>query len=209
MKRLWNYYKIKWTAFFVTVFVLGAGLSALYLARPKTGGEVQPESGGYDAPAENPAGYYSNEAFGALIETNLSELGFSESITFAGKGEGRFTITGVLTAPERLTAICSELEPYSALLDVLKDEPVAINGHIGENAEGDGCFIADTITFSAYTFPAAIATTYIEEYTGLNDLLKVPMDQITLSEDGITFREEVPLAIQTALYNQQASSPSA
>ncbi len=198
MKKSWNYYKIKWTAFFVTAFILTLGLTALYMARPqKTAPDAQPSQ--EEESGNGQAGHYSNTAFGSLIEENLSELAFIKEIQFSGGDEGYFTITGTLSDPKRLTAVCPELEPFSMLLSVLKGESVTISGHIGEDDEGNGCFVADTITFSGHTLPAGIATTYIEEYTGLNDLLEVPVEQIALNEEGITFRE-IPTAIQIASY---------
>lgn len=196
MKHTWNYYRIKWTAFFITIFILAVGLTALYMARPQkpiTEQEQAPQQ-----PIDQPqAGHYSNAAFGALIEENLSELNFIEEINFDGKDEGFFSLSGILSNPKRLTVICPELEPFGIFLTVLKNKSVTINGHLGENEDGKGCFIADTVTFSGQTLPAGIATTYIEKYTGLNELLDVPVEQISLSEEGITFRE-IPTAIQIA-----------
>ncbi|MBQ8894028.1 MAG: hypothetical protein IJ043_06415 [Clostridia bacterium] len=201
MKKTWSYYKVKWTAFFITVFILGMGLTVLYMMRPQsTQGELS-EQTPQDTSIENSAGYYSNEAFSSLIEDNLSELGFLDEISFQGEDEGKFILKGQLSEPDRLIAICNELEPYSALLSALKNETLTVKGHVGENDRGNGCFIADTITFSGYTLPAAAATPYIDEYTGLNDLLEVPFDQISLSEKGISFKESIPTVIQTALYN--------
>ncbi len=197
MKKSWNYYKIKWTAFFVTVFILGLGLTALYMARPQKTAPT-PQLPQQDL-TEDRAGHYSNTAFGALIEKNLSELAFIKEICFSGKDEGHFAITGTLSDPKRLAAVCPELAPFSMLLNVLKGESVTINGHIGEDDEGNGCFVADTITFSGHTLPAGVATDYIEEYTGLNDLLEVPVGHIALNEEGITFKE-VPTAIRIASY---------
>lgn len=200
MKKTCNYYKIKWTAFFITVLVLGIGLTAIYLSRPQT--EVpQTENEYTKPPMQNSVGHYTNEAFAGLIEENLTELGFIKDIGFNGKSEGQFTLTGTLSAPDRLLAICTDLKPFSTLLNALKGEKVTVKGHIGENDNGNGCFVTDTITFSGYTLPAAVATSYIEEYTGLNDLLEVPISQISLTESGITFAQELPTAIQTALYN--------
>lgn len=209
MKKAWNYRKIKWTAFFTTVFVLGTGLTVLYMMQPKTTEEKPQTSQESEENTENAAGYYSNEAFGTLIESNLAELGFAEEITFRGESEGQFVMEGALSEPDRLIAVCGDLKPYSTLLNAIKGETVTIKGHIGENDEGNGCFVTDTITFSGYTLSAAVATSYIEEYTGLNDLLEVPYHQISLSESGITFQEELPAVIQIASYNSQASAPSA
>lgn len=208
MKRSWNYYKVKWTAFFATVLILGLGLTTLYIMRPQQESSM-PDPLPPSNSAEENAGYYSNEAFSQLIEENLSEFGFLKSIVFKGTGEGNFTLQGVLASPDRLIAVCSALKPYSTLLNALKNESILVKGHIGENELGNGCFVTDTITFSSYTLPAAIATSYIDEYTGLNDLLEVPIQQIDLSEAGITFREELPAVIQIALYNEKPSSPSA
>lgn len=200
MKKSCNYYKIKWTAFFITVLVLGIGLTAIYISRPQTE-PPQTENQQTKPPVQNSAGHYTNEAFGNLIEENLTELGFIKNIGFSGKSEGQFTLTGTLSAPERLVAVCPELKSFSVLLNALKGEKVTVKGHIGEDDGGNGCFVTDTITFSGYTLPAAVATSYIEEYTGLNDLLEVPINQISLTEDGITFKQELPTAIQIALYN--------
>lgn len=200
MKRPWNYYKVKWTAFFITVFILGIGLLGLFMARPQTVKQPEHESIVPDTPPENTAGYYSNTVFGEMIQENLSELNFIQEIRFNGESEGHFSISGTFSDPERLTAICTELAPFKSLLNALQGESITINGHIGESADGNGCFIADTITFSGHTLPAGIATSYIDEYTGLNDLLEVPVNQIQLTESGITFQKELPTAIQIALY---------
>lgn len=200
MKKSWNYYKVKWTAFFITVLVLGLGLTALYMARPQSEETPIKESAPSESNPENITGHYSNETFGNLIENTLSELNFIEEISFSGKSEGLFSISGTFSNPNRLVAVCPELEPYKIFLNALKGESVTIDGHIGENSEGSGRFIADTITFSGHTLPAGIATSYIDEYTGLNDLLEVPINQITLTESGITFTQEIPTAIQIASY---------
>ncbi len=198
MKQAWNYRKIKWTAFFVTVTVLGIGLTAIYLSRQQPPAEPTPEYSENDSGIKNAAGFYSNEAFGELIEENLSELGFFSGITFKGENEGQYTISGTLSNPERLIAINSQFKSFSSLINALKDETIKIKGHVGENENGNGCFVTDTITFTGYTLPAGAATSYIEEYTCLNDLLEVPIHQINVSAQGITFKEEVPTVIQTA-----------
>lgn len=196
MKHNWNYYRIKWTAFFVTIFILAVGLTSIYMARPQKP-LAEKEQSPQQPISEQQAGHYSNTAFGALIEENLSELDFIKGIDFNGKDEGFFSISGTLSNPKRLAALCPELEPFGLFLTVLKDKSVTINGHLGANEEGKGCFIADTVTFSGQTLPAGIATTYIEKYTGLNELLDVPVEQIALTEEGVTFRE-LPTAIQIA-----------
>ena len=119
MKKSWNYYRIKWTAFFVTVFILALGLTALYMARPQ---KTVPDTSSPqpDSTATDRAGHYSNTAFGALIEENLSELAFIKEIRFSGESEGHFSITGTLSDPKRLATICPELEPFSMFLNVLK-----------------------------------------------------------------------------------------
>lgn len=196
MKKKWNYYQIKWTSFFATAFILALGLTALYMARPTKEAPKAPPAE-QSAPPKQPAGHYSNAAFGTLIEENLSEFGFIKEISFSGKDEGEFALSGTLSNPKRLTAVCPELKPFEMVLGVLKGESITANGHIGEGEDGNGRFIIDTITFSGHTLPAGIATGYIDEYTALNDLLEVPIGQIALSEAGITFKE-VPAAIQIA-----------
>ncbi len=200
MNTKWNYYKIKWTAFFVTVFILGLGFTVIYMTRPRADHTPPQSNGTQISDQDNKTGYYSNQAFGDLIETTLSELNFIEDIRFSGKSEGHFSLTGTFSNPKRLVAVCPELESFAIVLNALKGEAVTINGHIGENAYGNGCFIADTITFSDHTLPAGIATSYIEKYTGLNDLLEVPVHQISLTERGITFAKAIPTAIQIAVY---------
>ena len=200
MKKFSNYYKIKWSAFFITVFVLGIGLLGLYMARPQTTDQPKQDNSVPETMPDNTAGYYSNTAFGKLIEENLSELNFIQKIQFKGESEGHFSISGIFSDPERLTAICTELAPFKTIMNALKGENITINGHIGESTDGNGCFIADTITFSGHTFPAGVATSYIDEYTGLNDLLEVPVHQIELTSSGITFQKEIPTAIQIASY---------
>lgn len=198
MKKAWNYYKIKWTSFFVTALILAMGLTTLYLMRPQN----EAPSTIPDEPTELPdnrTGHYSNQAFGKLIEENLSELGFIKKIAFSGESEGHYAISGTLSDPKRLTAVCKELEPFEMILGVLKGESVTVKGHIGEGEDGNGRFVVDTVTFSGHTLPAGIATSYIDEYTALNDLLEVPVSQISLSESGITF-QEIPTAIQIASY---------
>ena len=196
-----NYYKIKWSSFFITVATLTLGLLIVFFIKPqKQISTPSPELNDY-APKPSQEGYYTNAAFSKLMEENLSELGFIEQLEFQGQGEGEFIINGVLSNPERLSAICTDLKPFEGLLKALKNESVSIKGHLGENDNGYGCFISDTITFSGYTLPAGAATNYIEEYTGLNDLLGVPFSQIQLDETGILFREEIPAAInQIASY---------
>ncbi len=198
MKKSWNYYKIKWTAFFATALILGLGLTILYMARPQRTVPA-PQNLEQEHQEQPQKGYYSNTAFSRLIENNLAELGFIKDLDFSGESEGYFTLSGTLSDPKRLTAVCPDLAPFGMLLGVLKGESVTLNGHLGENENGSGCFVVDTLTFSGHTIPAGIATTYIDEYTTLNDLLEVPVSQIALSEDGITF-QELPAAIQIASY---------
>lgn len=196
MKKAWNYYKIKWTAFFTTALVLGLGLTALYMARPQKSDPLPHDPISEQESPQQP-GHYSNTAFSRLIEDNLSEFGFIKDLAFSGENEGFFTLSGTLSDPKRLTAVCPDLAPFGILLGALKGEHVTLNGHLGESETGTGCFVVDTLTFSNHTMPAGIATTYIEEYTTLNDLLGVPVHQIALTEEGVTFGE-VPTAIQIA-----------
>lgn len=209
MKQAFSYYKIKWTAFFLTVLVLGLGLSGIYLTRSKSASTPEPQEKTEDTVPPGSSGFYTNEAFSSLIEVSLSDLGFVSDITFRGEDEGRFQVSGTLSEPERLTAVCAKLKPYEDLLKALEGESVTISGHLGESEEGYGQFIADTIRFADYTLPAAMATPYIDQYTGLNDLLAVPLQQITLSENGIAFQKEVPAAIQIASYSLPSSAPQA
>ncbi len=198
MKKAWNYYKIKWTSFFVTALILAMGLTTLYMMRPQSEAPAPTPDDEVKIP-HNPSGHYSNQVFSRLIEDNLSELGFIKEIAFSGESEGHYAISGTLSDPKRLTAVCKELEPFEMLLGVLKGENVTVKGHIGEGEDGNGRFVVDTVTFSGHTLPAGIATSYIDEYTALNDLLEVPVSQIALSESGITF-QEIPTAIQIASY---------
>ncbi len=210
MKKQTNYYKIKWSSFFTTVAILAFGLLIVFFITPQK--QINdPTPTPNELPLKpNQEGYYTNTAFSRLIEENLSELGFIEQLEFQGQEEGQFTISGVLSHPERLSAICADLKPFEGHLNALKDEPVSIKGHLGENDAGNGCFVSDTITFSGYTLPAGSATDYIEEYTGLNDLLEVPFYQIRMDETGVLFQEEIPAAInQIASYIPLLPSPEA
>lgn len=197
----------KWTVFFLVILLLGFVFSALHLNQ-RNGSTPNTETPNHTPlkSADPSNGVVTNEAFAALIEENLAELAFVENITFKGEDEGHFQISGTVSSPERIITLFTELKPYKALLSVLKGETVTINGHLGEDDNGYGCFVTDTVTFTDYTVPAGIATEYIEEYTGLNDLLEVPIEQINLTENGISFSEGLPGIIQTALYNQAASS---
>ncbi len=145
-------------------------------------------------------GTLTNEVFSVLIENNIAEFGFVEKVSFSSQKEGHFSIRGTISSAERLIAACKDLQPFEKILNTLEGEAITINGHLGENESGNGCFIADTITVSGVTISAGVATDYIEEYTGLNALLEVPVEQIEISEKGITFKENLPTIIQTALY---------
>ncbi len=145
-------------------------------------------------------GTLSNETFSKLIEQNLSELGFIENISFVGKEDGYFSICGTFTSPERFSTLIGELSSLEVLLKALKNETISIEGHLGKNEIGNGCFVTDTITFSGYTVPAGIGTEYIEQYTGLNQLLAVPYEEIRFSEKGVFYENGLPAIIQTALY---------
>lgn len=207
MRESNNYYRIKWGSFFATVLILGVGiLGAMLLRRGSPAPESLPPQ--EESEIQGQSGHYTNTAFGQLIEQNLSELGFIEELAFEGKNEGRFSLTGTLSNPARLTAICPDLKSADMVLNSLKGKQITINGHLGENENGNGQFVTDTITFSGLTIPAGIATEYIEQYTSLNSLLEVPMHQININETGVSFSNEIPTAIQIASYNPQASSPS-
>ena len=197
MKNIINYFKIKWGSFLLTFILLSLGIIVALFLTPKNSVPEEPELN-VQEPLNVQSGFYSNEAFAQLMESNLSELGFINKMTFEGTDEGQFKISGILCEPSRLSTLCPELSPLSPILNTLKDQRISIQGHLGENEAGYGKFISDTITFSGYTVPAGIATEYIEEYTGLNDLLEVPFREIELSNLGIKFEAEIPAAIQTA-----------
>ena len=116
-------------------------------------------------------------------------------------------LQATLSNPHRFITICEEAAPYEDLLKAINGETVTINGHIGENESGNGCFITDSITFAGYTLPASFATPYIDQYTGLNALLEVPIDQIVLNETGVTFQKELPPFIRTASYTPPQQQP--
>ena len=209
MKTSNKYYKIKWSSFFATILILGIAILGAFAIRSK---EYTPKSPILQETKpqhpQNSTGQYSNADFGLLIQENLSDLGFIDSLTFNGKSEGRFSITGTLSNPARLAAICPDLQAMEGVLNSLKGKQITINGHLGENEAGCGQFVSDTISFSGLTLPAGIATEYIEQYTSLNSLLEVPIHQIEMNEDGVHFIDEIPTAIQIASYNQQISSLS-
>ena len=207
MKNRTNYFKIKWGSFLLTFILLSIGVAvALFLSPQNTSDEESKLN--VQEPITVQSGFYSNEDFARLIETNLSELGFIDELMFEGEDEGRFIISGTLCNPSRLSTLCPELSPLSPILNTLKNKRISIQGHLGENEEGYGKFISDTISFSGYTIPAGVATDYIEEYTGLNDLLEVPINEIELNHLGIKFKAALPAAIQIASYSPQASSLS-
>ncbi len=207
MKKRTNYFKIKWGSFLLTFILLGLGIIAALLLSPKDTVTKEPELN-VQEPLNVQSGFYTNEDFAQLMEANLSELGFINEMTFEGTDEGRFIISGTLCDPSRLSALCPELSALSPILNTLKNKRVSIQGHLGENEAGYGKFISDTISFSGYTIPAGVATEYIEEYTGLNDLLEVPMNEIELNHLGIKFKAEIPAAIQIASYIPEDSSLS-
>lgn len=199
MKKQTNYYKIKWTAFFLTVSALIIGLAGIWINGQQIFQNPDPEKPSEQKPIiQNSAGHYSNQAFSDLLERNLSELGFLSEIQFQGKDEGHFSLKGTLSNPDRLAAACPELSVYKSLLSALKDEEITIQGHLAEGEDGTAKIITDTLSFSGYTLPAGAATPYIEQYTNVNDLFDVPYDQITLSKDGVTFLQDLPTFIQTA-----------
>lgn len=207
MKNRTNYFKIKWGSFLLTFALLSLGILFALLLSPQTTTPEEPELN-VQEPLNVPSGFYSNASFAQLMEANLSELGFINEMTFEGTNDGQFIISGVLCEPTRLSALCPELSPLAPMLNTLKDQRISIQGHLGENEAGYGKFISDTITFSGYTIPAGIATEYIEEYTGLNDLLEVPFREIELSDLGIQFEAEIPAAIQIASRNPALPSLS-
>lgn len=199
MKKQLNYYKIKWTAFFLTISALLLGLAGIWLKGQQTPQDTLPEKEpDQSTTIQNSAGHYSNQAFSLLLARNLSELGFLSEIEFEGKEEGHFAISGILSDPVRLAAACPELSAFEALLSALKNEKISIQGHLGEAEDGNGRIVADTLSFSGHTIPAGAATPYIEQYTAVNDLFAVPYDQISVNTEGVTFLQEIPASIQTA-----------
>ncbi len=197
MKYPSSYYKIKWTAFFLTAFILASGFMILSFLNPNSISENETTKS--NAPkAEARSGYFSNESFGQLIENTLNPYEFAENIHFRGCGEGSYCITADLKDAQRLVALCRPLRPYSAFLEALEGNTIEVLGHIGESESGNGCFIADTIKISDISIPAGITSDYIEEYSALNQLLEVPYKQITLNEDGITFSGALPEIIRIA-----------
>lgn len=207
MKNKTNYFKIKWGSFLLTFLLLSLGIVAAFFLTPRNNPTEAPTPTIEDS-ISTQLGRFSNETFAQLIEENLSELGFINKITFEGEDEGRFMLGGTLCDPARLSALCPELAPFETMLNALKNEEISIYGHLGENEAGYGKFITDTIQFSGYTIPAGVATEYIEEYTGLNDLLEVPFDEIEINRLGVQFKAEIPASIQTAVYIQQEPSLS-
>lgn len=208
MKNETNYFKIKWSSFFLTFILLGLGIGAALFFIPQETPAESKEPPLTQSKENFSAGYYTNTDFSSLMQENLSELNFIENLSFEGLDEGRFKISGTLSNPSRLASLCTELAPFSSLLNSLKGQEISINGHLGESENGNGQFVSDTITFSGYTIPAGIATKYIDQYTGLNDLLEVPIREIEINSSGIRFQSELPVAIQIASYKQRDLSPS-
>jgi hypothetical protein len=207
MKKSSNYYKIKWGSFFATALILTCGILIALLLQPKTATPQQPQEKQLQE-NNSTKGHYSNASFSKLIEETLSEYGFIDTISFEGKTDGRFSLSGTLSNPERLAAVCPDLKSAASVLSSLKGKKITINGHLGENERGYGQFVSDTISFSGLTLPAGIATNYIEQYTTLNALLEVPIQQISINEEGVHFANELPAVIQIASYNSNPVSPS-
>ena len=93
MKNRTNYFKIKWGSFLLTFILLSIGVAvALYLSPQNTSDEESKLN--VQEPITVQSGFYSNEDFARLIETNLSELGFIDELMFQGEDEGRFIISG-------------------------------------------------------------------------------------------------------------------
>lgn len=197
MKQNWTYYKIKWTAFFITLGILGAGFAALLiLGKPFGGDPAAPIK--EQAPLSPTAGHYTNEDFSKLLAENLKDLDFLRDISFEGEGEGTFLLKGTLKDADRLMAACPELKVYKILIQALEGEALMMRGHLGEKEDGNGRIIADTLTFADYHISAGEATHYIEQYTAVNDLFAVPFREISLGKEGITFAGELPAFIRTA-----------
>ncbi len=123
MKKQISYYKIKWTAFFLTTTALLIGLTIIWLNGRHTESTTPSEKQPIQSPIiDHTAGHYSNQAFSHLLEGNLSELGFLSQIQFEGKEEGHFSVSGVLSNPDRLAAACPDLSAFESLLTALKYE---------------------------------------------------------------------------------------
>lgn len=198
MKKTSKQHIIKWPIILFLILTLGLLIYGILFIELLPSSEKE---GDYHSQApQSEEGTISNEAFSKLIESNLSELGFVENISFSGKEDGYFGIQGTLKSPERLLALNTELQSLEVLLNALKGETITIDGHLGKNEIGNGCFITDTITFSGYTLPAGIGTEYIEKYTGLNQLLAVPFEEISFTKNGVSFENGLPEIIQIALY---------
>ena len=195
MKKRFNYYSIKWIAFFLTVVILGFSTAGIYLQRlhlNKTARPTPPES-------KDPTRYsqkLSNQEIGTLVENKLNPLKFMDDIQFKGSADGFFTITAKLSKPENILAINGAFNGFEDLLSSLKGERFVLKGHIGETEEGAGKFVADTFSFSGYTIPAGPITSFIESYTNLNELVNVPYNQIMISESGISYEKDLPETIQ-------------
>lgn len=192
-----NQRTIRWSS--ILFLLLAAATLAFGLSTNKT------PSADQETPPKAPlhqaqSGTLSNEEFSQLIEQSLKELNFVENVTFSGKDDGYFNISGTFTNPERLLTLNSELRSFEFLLTALKNESVTIQGHLGKNELGNGCFVTDTVTFSDYTVPAGIGTEYLERYTTLNQLLAVPFEEIRFSKTGVSYENGLPEFIQTALY---------
>lgn len=196
MKHSWNYYRIKWSAFALTIGILGIGLFFIISTDrlPKKDAAELPRSN-TELPTNN---HYSNEAFSRILADNLKEFDLVEDLTFQGTEEGFFTIQGTLKDPERLIALCPALSEYEEQITPLAGAPFTLLGHLGKSEEGEGQLIADTILFPDQQLAAGEATFYIEEYTTVNALFAVPYEQILLNQEGITYQDELPTVIQIA-----------
>ena len=201
MKKQSSYHKIKWISFSLTAAMLTASIIIVFLLYPKESNSATPEVLRPTTQKETATGHYTNAAFGSLMEETLSDLNFIEDLQFNGQEDGQFSIRCKLSSAGNLTAVFADLKPYEAILNTLKGEQIEIKGHLGEKETGKAQLIVDAITFADYSIPASSATTYIEKYTSLNDLFEVPIEQISIDENGIYFSQEVPDAIRIASYN--------
>ena len=81
----------QWTIALLTILILGLGFSAFYLSRKNGSASNNELPNTTPLPfADSSEGSLTNETFAALIEENLSELGFVKEITFKGADEGQF-----------------------------------------------------------------------------------------------------------------------